>query len=113
MSPFISNAYAQSQQAASGGGGLLSMLGQMAPMLLFLAAAFFLFVQPQMRRQKEAQKILDSVATGDEVTTVSGIFGKVVGVKDQTLTLKIAKEVEITVEKSAVKQILPKGTVRF
>lgn len=112
MFPFISNAYAQSKQAASSG-GFMSTLVSMAPMMLIFVAIFFFMIRPQMKKQKELQELLDNINTGDEVVTTSGILGKVVGVKDGNVELKIAKEVEVTIQKVAITQVLPKGSIRF
>lgn len=112
MFPFISNAYAQSSQVASGN-SFMATLSSIAPLLLMFAAMFFLVLRPRMKELKAKQDLLNNVATGDEVVTASGILGKVLRVKDNYVELKIAKEVEVTVEKDSVAKVLPKGTVRF
>lgn len=112
MFPFISNAYAQSKQVAPGNNFMTALLN-MAPILGIFAVFYLVILRPKIKEQKAVQELLDNLGTGDEVVTTSGMMGKVVGVKDQNVELKIAKEVEITIEKMAIKQILPKGTVRF
>ena len=110
---FISNAYAQNAPARPGGGDFMSTLMQVAPMLLVFVVGFIFMVRPQMKKQKELRNLLDNLAAGDEVITVSGILGKVVGIKDGNVELQITKGVEVTMQKAAVTQVLPKGTIRF
>ncbi|MDO5652951.1 MAG: preprotein translocase subunit YajC [Brachymonas sp.] len=91
----------------------MSVLVQMGPMLLIFIAGFFLMIRPQMKKQKELRSLLDNLGTGDEVVTASGLLGKVTGVKGDNLEVQIAKGVEVQMQKTAVTQILPKGTIRF
>ena len=115
MSFFISNAYAQAAQTAAegGGGDLLSILKQIAPMILIFVAMFFLMIRPNMKKQKELRNLIDNIAKGDEIVTGGGLIGKVVSVRDGTVELQIAKDVAVLVQKAAVTQVLPKGTVRL
>ncbi len=111
---FISNAYAQATTAAEGGGGdLLSILKQIAPMIAIFVAMFFLMIRPNMKKQKELRNLIDNIAKGDEIVTAGGLIGKVVSVKDGNVELQIAKDVEVLLQKAAVTQVLPKGTVRL
>lgn len=89
-------------------GGFLSML----PMLLiFLVIFYFLLIRPQSKRAKEQKQMLSNVSVGDEVLTAGGIVGKVSQLKDNFLVLNLGKNVEITIRKSSVASILPKGTI--
>jgi len=111
---FISNAYAQGTTAAEGGGGdLLSILKQIAPMIAIFVVMFFLMIRPNMKKQKELRNLIDNIAKGDEIVTAGGLIGKVVSVKDGNVELQIAKDVEVLLQKAAVTQVLPKGTVRL
>lgn len=111
---FISNAYAQTAPAgAKGGGDFMSTFMQVAPMLLVFIVGFFFMVRPQMKKQKELRNLLDNLSAGDEVITVGGLMGKVVRIKDGNVELQVAKDVEILLQKAAVTQVLPKGTIRF
>ena len=106
----ISEAFAQAAPAATSGGGLgieqLIMFGG-----LFLVM-YFVMIRPQMKRQKEHKKMIDALAKGDEVVTSGGLLGKVPKMGESFLTLEIATGVEIQVQRSAVVQVLPKGTVK-
>ena len=82
-------------------------------MIVIFVAMFFLMIRPQMKKQKELRNLIDNVTTGDEVITNGGLMGKVSRVKDNVLELQVAKDVEVLVQKVAVAQVLPKGTIRF
>ena len=110
---FISNAYAQTAAAGAAGGDFMSVIKQIAPMIVIFIAMFFLMIRPQMKKQKELRNLIDNVTTGDEVITNGGLMGKVSRVKDNVLELQVAKDVEVLVQKVAVAQVLPKGTIRF
>jgi preprotein translocase subunit YajC len=84
----------------------------MLPMLvLFILVFYFLLIRPQAKRAKEQKKLLSSITIGDEVMTAGGIVGKVLRLKDNFMVITIAKGVEITVQKSSVATVLPKGTM--
>ncbi|MEF9481298.1 preprotein translocase subunit YajC [Ralstonia sp. 1B3] len=104
----ISDAYAQTAPAAGGAaGGLMSFL----PIILMFVVLWFIMIRPQMKRQKETKAMLEALAKGDEVVT-AGILGKVSKVAEQYVTVEIAANTEITVQKSAVTTVLPKGTLK-
>jgi preprotein translocase subunit YajC len=79
--------------------------------LLIILVFYFLVFRPQSKRAKEQRNMLNKVSVGDEVMTAGGMVGKVVRLKDNFVVLKIAKEVEVTFQKSSVASVLPKGTV--
>ena len=110
---FISKAYAQTAAAGAAGGDFMSVIKQISPMIVIFVAMFFLMIRPQMKKQKELRNLIDNVTTGDEVITNGGLMGKVSRVKDNVLELQVAKDVEVLVQKVAVAQVLPKGTIRF
>lgn len=103
--------YAHAAQPASAPPG-----GGMAQLFIFIAifvAFWFLMIRPQMKREKERQKMIEGVQRGDELVTVGGVLGKVASIDDQYLTLEIADKVEVQVLKSSVQAVLPKGTLKF
>lgn len=104
---FISNAYAQ----AATGGTMESLYGFL-PIILMFVVLYFLMIRPQMKRQKEQRAMIDALAKGDEVITAGGILGTVTKVADVYVTLAVANNTEIVVQKSAVSALLPKGTVK-
>ncbi len=106
---FITNAYAQAGGVA---GGLEGNLTSFLPIILMFVVLYFLMIRPQMKRQKEQKSMMDALAKGDEVITAGGLLGKVTKVTDAYVTLEVATNTEILVQKSAVTTLLPKGTVK-
>ena len=70
--------------------------------VLMFVVFYFFMIRPQMKKQKEMKKFRDSIANGDKVITAGGIYGKVKDVKETTLTLEIADNVRITIDKGSV-----------
>ncbi|WP_235837966.1 preprotein translocase subunit YajC [Chitinasiproducens palmae] len=83
-----------------------------APLILMFVVLYFIMIRPQMKRQKEHRNMLAAMAKGDEVVTSGGLVGKVGKVGDAYVTIEVADNVEITVQKGAVTTILPKGTIK-
>ena len=108
----ISNAFAQTAPAAAGGGDMMSSLGSMLPLLLMFVVLYFIMIRPQMKKQKEHRAMIDALAKGDEVATAGGLIGKVTRLNEGTLSVEIATGVEVQVQRHAVVQVLPKGTVK-
>ncbi len=106
---FISSAYAQ---AASTGGDMQSSLMSMLPLVLMFAVLYFVMIRPQMKRQKEARAMIEALAKGDEVVTAGGVLGRISKLGDTYLGVEIAQGVEVQVQRSAVAQVLPKGTIK-
>jgi len=71
----------------------------MAAMFIIL---YYVMIRPQTKRQKEQQRLIAALKTGDRVVTAAGIHGMITNVKDTTVTLKVADNVKIEMEKSAV-----------
>lgn len=105
---FISSAFAQT----ASGGAQSSQLPFIGMMVVIFGAMYFLMIRPQVKRQKEQRALLAAITKGDEVATTSGILGKVTKVTDDYVSLEIAENTEITVQKAAVSNILPKGTIK-
>jgi preprotein translocase subunit YajC len=108
MNSLIPDAMAQAPAGAPAGGGM-SMLIMMG---LFFVVFYFLLIRPQQKKQKEHQAMLSKLATGDEVITAGGIVGRVVEVGDQFLTIEIAENVRIKVQRFQVISLVPKGTYK-
>ncbi|WP_414443965.1 preprotein translocase subunit YajC [Burkholderia sp. 22PA0099] len=104
---FISNAFAQGT-----GGGAESSLMSFLPLVLMFAVLYFIMIRPQMKRQKEHRNMLSAMAKGDEVVTNGGLVGKVTKVGEAYVGVEVSEGTEITVQKSAVTTILPKGTIK-
>lgn len=109
---FISSAFAQTAPAAAAGGSdITSSLTSMLPLVLMFVVLYFVMIRPQMRKQKEHRSMIDALAKGDEVATAGGLLGKVVSLGDGYLTLEISSNMEVHMQRSAVVQVLPKGTI--
>jgi len=109
----ISSAYAQTAPAAAAAGGdLMSSLGGMLPLVLMFVVLYFIMIRPQMKRQKEHRAMIDALAKGDEIVTSGGMLGKVTRLADGYIHLEVASGVEVQVQRGAVAQVLPKGTVK-
>lgn len=107
----ISSAHAQTAPAA-GGGDMTSSLTSLLPLVLMFVVLYFVMIRPQMKRQKEHRAMIDALAKGDEVATAGGLIGKVTKLGDTYVGLEVANGVEIQLQRSAVVQVLPKGTVK-
>ena len=82
------------------------------PMVAIFAIFYFLMIRPQQRKQKEHRAMIDALEKGNEVVTAGGIAGRVSKIDDQYVTVEIAQGVEIHVQRHAVSQLLPKGTLK-
>ena len=105
---FISNAYAQAASTASPENGLLGML----PLVLMFVVLYFVMIRPQMKRQKEHKAMIEAVQKGDEVVTAGGLIGKIAKLGDNFIHLEVANGVEVQLQRSAITQVLPKGSLK-
>ncbi len=101
MFPFESVAYAQSAGEASS----QSAFFQFIPLVLILGVFWFLIIRPQQKKQKEHQRMVDSLNKGDKVVTNGGIFGTIVKVGEDRITLEIASKVQINIERQQVSRM--------
>ena len=108
----ISSAFAQTAPAAAAGGDIMSSLTGMLPLVLMFVVLYFVMIRPQMKRQKEHKAMIDALAKGDEIATVGGLLGKVTKLGESTLSVEVAAGVEVQLQRTAVVQVLPKGTVK-
>jgi preprotein translocase subunit YajC len=109
MDGLISTASAQAANgAAPAGGGLLGML----PILLIFVVFYFMLIRPQNKRAKEHRAMVATLEAGAEVATNGGIVGKVTEVGENFLTVEIADNVKVKVQRNTIAQVLPKGTLK-
>jgi preprotein translocase subunit YajC len=108
MSGIISTAYAQTGAATSSGGGVSTLLFMAA----FIAIFYFMLIRPQQKRAKEQAAMMAALAVGDEVATSGGALGRITEVGDNYLTVEIADGVRVKFQKSAITQVLPKGSLK-
>ena len=100
---------ATTTHAAVGGESYMSMIWML---VAFFAIFYFLLIRPQSKRAKEQRKLLDSLAKGDEVTTLAGMVGKIVKIEGDFVVLTLAENVDVTFQKGAIAAVLPKGTLK-
>jgi preprotein translocase subunit YajC len=102
----ITNAYAQ---AATGGDpGIMGFL----PIILMFVLLYFLMIRPQMKRAKDQKQMVEALQKGDEVITAGGVVGRISRLADAYVILEIAPNTEISVQRTAVQTLLPKGTIK-
>jgi len=89
-----------------------SSLMSMLPLILMFVVLYFVMIRPQMKKQKEHKAMIDAIAKGDEVVTAGGVLGKVSKIGDSYVGLEVANGVEVQIQRSAVVQVLPKGTYK-
>jgi preprotein translocase subunit YajC len=108
---FISSAFAQTAPAAAGG-DTQSTLMSILPLVLMFVVLYFVMIRPQMKKQKEHRSMIDALAKGDEVVTAGGLLGKISKLGEGNLGIEIANGVEVLVQRTAVVQVLPKGSIK-
>ena len=108
----ISSAYAQTAPAAApAGGDFMSSMTSMLPLVLMFVVLYFVMIRPQMKKQKEHRAMIEALAKGDEVVVAGGMLARITRLGEGYLAAEIASNVEIQIQRSAVIQVLPKGTM--
>ena len=108
---FISSAFAQTAPAAAGG-DMQSTLMNMLPILVMFGVLYLVMIRPQMKKQKEHKNMIESIVKGDEVVTAGGFLGRISKLGDAIISVELATGVEVQMQRSAVVQVLPKGTMK-
>ncbi|AEJ00361.1 preprotein translocase, YajC subunit [Nitrosomonas sp. Is79A3] len=104
----INDAFAQAASSSQGGADWLSLL----PMFGILIIFYLLLIRPQAKRAKEQKQMVEALQRGDEVITNGGILGQIINVSENYVILEVAPTMEVTVLKSSVQTLLPKGTLK-
>ncbi|MDF1484626.1 preprotein translocase subunit YajC [Ramlibacter sp. H39-3-26] len=91
---------------------MMASLTGMLPLVLMFVVLYFVMIRPQMKRQKEHRAMIDALAKGDEIVTSGGLLGKVTRLGDGIVGLELASGVEVQLQRSAVTQVLPKGSIK-
>jgi len=81
-------------------------------MIVMFGVLYFFMIRPQMKRQKEQKKMVDELQKGDEIVTVGGVVGRITKISEAYLTVEIAQNTEMVVQRGAVQLLLPKGTLK-
>lgn len=109
MSFFIEDALAATTTTPSTSQGIISMLPMIAILILFM---YFMVIRPQSKRTKDHKKLMDGLQKGDEVITIGGVLGKIEKITDDLIALNIAENTNITVQKSSISNVVPRGTIK-
>ena len=112
MDFLISSAYAQAAEAAPAQGGLGGLLGSPIIFIVIMAGMMFFMFRSQSKRQKELRAMISALAKGDEVVTSGGVAGRIDDVGESFVTLEIAPDVKIKLQKTAISMVLPKGSLK-
>ena len=108
MSFFISDALAE--------GGLMAGQPEILSQLMVFGGIFlifyFLFIRPQNKKLKEHKEMTENLSKGDEVVTNGGILGKVFKLHENFISIEIANETIIRVQRQSVSSVMPKGTIK-
>ena len=99
----IAYAMGSSSPGTSSQGGLL---GAMIPFALFFLIFYFLLIRPQQKQKREHQKLIANLKKGDRILTGGGIYGTIVGVKDEIVVLRLAENVKIELAKNSISQVI-------
>ena len=108
----ISPAYAQATGTPVPGGLFGGGLGGLLFPVILIGVMYFLMIRPQMKRAKEHRAMLEKLGNGDEVITNGGIAGTVREIGDSFVTVEIADNVRVRLQKGAIANVLPKGTLK-
>ena len=104
---FINNAYAEAAPAVQGG-SILDFL----PLIVLVAVFYFFILRPQSKRAKDHKAMVSALQRGDEVVTSGGQVGRISKVYEEYVGVEFAENIEMTVQKSAIQSVLPKGTIK-
>jgi len=104
---FIKEAWAQAA-APSVGTDIWSLM----PIILMFVVLYFIMIRPQMKRAKEHKTMIEALQKGDEVVAAGGVLGRISKLNENYVTLQVAGNVEIQVQRPAVQLLLPKGTIK-
>ena len=107
MDYLIQNAWAQ-----GAGGAAEPGLASFLPLIILFVVFYLFLIRPQMKRQKEHTKMVQGLTKGDEAVTNGGLLGRITEVGENFVKLEIARDTEVKVQKHAVAQVMPKGTVK-
>jgi len=101
ISLMASVAWAQGSSSGGGGGTLLSLV----PFVLIFVVFYFLLILPQQKRQKKLRAVLDGLKKGDKVVTASGIWGTVTNLGKETVTLQIADNTKVKIQRDQIARL--------
>jgi preprotein translocase subunit YajC len=84
----------------------------MVPLLLMFVVLYFIMIRPQMKRAKEHKAMVEAVQKGDEVIAAGGMLGRINKLDENYVSLQIAPNVEVQIQRGSIQLVLPKGTLK-
>ena len=92
----VATAIAEEAPAATeelpAGAGFISMIGSMFPLIIMFVLMYFLMIRPEKKRKKKEKEMLDALKRGDRICTIGGIYGTIMDIKDDTITLAVGRD---------------------
>jgi len=82
------------------------------PLVFLMVVFYFILIRPQMKRNKEHKVMLDALQKGDEIVAAGGLVGRVTRLDENYITMQIANNVEVRVQRPSLQLVLPKGTIK-
>jgi len=107
MSFFISDAMAQAAPAQAAD-PIMSFL----PLIILFVIFYFLLIRPQQKKAKDHTALISGLKKGDEVVTSGGILGKITEAGENYVSINIAENTDVKIQRQAVSTVLPKGTIK-
>ncbi|MGH7832332.1 MAG: preprotein translocase subunit YajC [Candidatus Binatia bacterium] len=98
----LESAFAQTAQSPAGPSALVSL----APLVLVFVVFYFLLIRPQQKKAKEHREMLEKIKKNDEVMTSGGIYGKVIALNENIITLEVAPNVRIRVNRAQISAVV-------
>ncbi|MBE5810267.1 MAG: preprotein translocase subunit YajC [Clostridiales bacterium] len=74
------------------GAGFISLIGTFFPLIIMFALMYFLMIRPEKKRKKKEKAMLDALKRGDRICTIGGIYGTIMDIKDDTITLAVGRD---------------------
>jgi len=108
MNFFIEVAHAEAATGPASEAGFVTFL----PMIVLFALLWFLLIRPQQKRAKEHRNMVSALSKDDEVVTSGGILGRIAHLNDNFVTLEVAEDVGVIVQRHAIASSMPKGTIK-
>ncbi len=106
----IDEVWAQTAASASSAQGFDFMA--FMPLIFLMAVFYFILIRPQMKRTKEHKAMLEALQKSDEIVAAGGLVGRVTKLDENYITMQVANNVEIRVQRSSLQLVLPKGTIK-
>ena len=74
------------------GAGIISLIGTMFPLIIMFVLMYFIMIRPEKKRKKKEKEMLDALKRGDRICTIGGIYGTIMDIKDDTITLSVGRD---------------------